>query len=123
MLCLLAAAQAILATPATNSAPAGILASNTPFATEYYIIDSGQPGPTVFIGGGAHGNEPAGAAAAEAIRHWPIVRGKLVVVPRANVPALAARRRNTPGAPKSEENLNRNYPTADLAMPRGTPAR
>jgi predicted deacylase len=107
----------------TSHAPSGILASNTPFATEYYIVDSGQPGPTVFIEGGAHGDEPAGAAAAEAIRHWPIVRGKLVVVPRANVPALKAGKRNTPGAPKGEENLNRNYPSARSATARGTPAR
>jgi predicted deacylase len=121
MLGLLAAAPAMVAATAKH-APAGILASNTPFATEYYILDSGQPGPTVFIGGGAHGDEPAGAAAAEAIRHWPIVRGKLVVVPRANVPALEAGRRNTPGAPKSGGNLNRNYPTIRSATPRGTPA-
>ena len=36
MLGLLAAAPAVVAAT-TNHAPAGILASNTPFATEYYI--------------------------------------------------------------------------------------
>ena len=77
----------------------------------------------MFIGGGAHGDEPAGAAAAEAIRHWPIVRGKLVVVPRANVPALKANKRSIPGAPRAEGNLNRNYPTSHSEAPRGTPAR
>lgn len=124
ILCLLAAASAISAA-ATNTfaSPAGVLASNTPFATEYYIRDSGQPGPTVFIGGGAHGNEPAGAAAAEAIRQWPIIRGKLVVVPRANLPALRAVKRHTPGVPKGEENLNRNYPARRSGVSRGTPAR
>ena len=86
-------------------------------------MDSGQAGPTVFIGGGAHGDEPAGAAAAEAIRHWPIVRGKLVVVPRANVPALKANKRSIPGAPRAEGNLNRNYPLSSSDTPRGTPAR
>lgn len=119
---LLAATWAVAATT-TNQAPAGILASNTPFATEYYIVDSGQPGPTVFIEGGAHGDEPAGAAAAGAIRHWPIVRGRMVVVPRANVPALDANKRNTPGAPRAEGNLNRNYPVSSTDKPRGTPAR
>jgi len=122
MLCLLAAAPAVARTTA-NHTPAGVLASNTPFATEYYIVDPGQPGPTVFIGGGAHGNEPAGAAAAEAIRRWPIVRGKLVVVPRANVPALKAGKRYTPGTPRREANLNRNYPSTRSANARGTPAR
>src|SRR5262245_33127158 len=72
------------------------LVSGTPFTTEAYIHDSGNPGPTIFICGGAHGNEPAGAAAAETIRHWPITKGKLVVVPRANVLSLAANKRLIP---------------------------
>ncbi|MEZ5299670.1 MAG: hypothetical protein R3F11_03220 [Verrucomicrobiales bacterium] len=37
--------------------------------TPYYVADSGEPGPTVLITGGIHGNEPAGAAAAAQIRH------------------------------------------------------
>jgi phosphoribosylformylglycinamidine (FGAM) synthase-like amidotransferase family enzyme len=90
----------------------GILAEETPWATPYYISDSGQPGPTVMIVGGMHGNEPAGAYAAEQIRHWPIVRGKLIVVPRANVQALAANKRLTPGAEAKISNLNRNFAAA-----------
>lgn len=122
VLCLLIGASANLAAT-TRDAPAGILASNTPFATEYYILDSGQPGPTVFIGAGAHGNEPAGAAAAEAILQWRIIRGRMVVVPRANVPALKAGKRYTPGVSKGETNLNRNYPANRSGVARGTPAR
>ena len=48
------------------------------------------------ITGGVHGDEPAGAAAAEQIRHWTIRRGTLIVVPRANPPALAAKTRLIP---------------------------
>ena len=80
------------------------------FATEVYVHDSGVAGPTVMIVGGVHGNEPAGALAAEAIRHWPITRGILVVVPRANVPALAANKRLIPDLDTNLSNLNRNYP-------------
>jgi len=100
-------------TPAqTADRPAGFLAEGTPFATPYYIRDSGVPGPTVLITGGIHGNEPSGARAADQIRHWPITRGKLIVVPRVNVLASDANQRNTPGEPESLANLNRNFPRA-----------
>ena len=85
------------------------------FATFSYMNDSGSPGPTVFIVGGVHGNEPAGALAAESIRHWPIQAGRLVVVPRANVPGLQANRRLIPGIATNLSNLNRNYPRAGEA--------
>ena len=87
------------------------------FATESYIHDSGHAGPTVMIVGGVHGNEPAGALAAESVRHWPITSGKLVVIPRANVPALEVGKRNTPGLTTNLSNLNRNYPRAGQDEP------
>lgn len=93
------------------------LLPKTRFATECYVVDSGKPGVTVMIVGGAHGNEPAGAAAAENIRNWPLTQGKLIVIPRANVPALQANKRNTPGLSTNLSNLNRNYPRADKAEP------
>ncbi len=100
---------------------AGLIARGQPHVTPYFIQDSGQPGPTVFIIGGMHGNEPAGAAAAGQIRHWQITRGRLVVVPRANPPALAANTRGIPGEPTAAANLNRNFPRADAPdeTPRG----
>ncbi len=69
------------------------------------------------IVGGTHGDEPAGAAAAETIRHWPIKSGRLVVVPRSNIPALQAGKRNTPGLSTNLSNLNRNYPRAGTSEP------
>ncbi len=115
-----------------NSQPAGVpgggsstnlLLPGTRFATPWYICDSGVAGPTIMIVGGVHGNEPAGANAAEAIRHWQITKGKLVVVPRANVPGLAANKRNIPNLSTNLSNLNRNYPRAGHDEdPRGEPA-
>jgi predicted deacylase len=93
------------------------LLPGTRFATEVFITDTGLHGPTVMIVGGAHGNEPAGAAAAGIIAHWPITSGKLVVVPRANVPALLANRRNTPNLSTNLGNLNRNFPRAGKTEP------
>ena len=62
------------------------------------------------IVGGVHGNEVAGARAAGRIRRWKIVRGKLIVLPRANVPALTARKRGDPNEPAETRDLNRNFP-------------
>jgi len=85
---------------------AGLIAAGTRWATRYYVIDSQTTGPTVMITGGMHGNEPAGARAAGHIRFWTIRRGKLIIVPRLNVRALAAGRRLIPAV----GDLNRNFP-------------
>jgi predicted deacylase len=96
----------------SSSTSTNVLLPDTRFATSCYFIDSGRPGPTVMIVGGVHGNEPAGAQAAEGIRQWPIQNGKLIVIPRANVPGLAANKRLIPGLETNLSNLNRNYPRA-----------
>ena len=98
----------------------GLLGNGQSWETPYYIHDSGAEGPTVVITGGIHGNEPAGARAAEQIRHWPIVRGKLVVVPRVNTAGLEADRRFVPKAREELRDLNRNFPSPGIAAePRG----
>jgi hypothetical protein len=104
--------QAAVAQDAASalSKRSGTLAAGTVWETGYHVVDTGVKGPTVFIVGGMHGNEPAGARAAEQIRHWPIVKGKMVVVPRSNVLALEAKSRNTPDCEENECNLNRNFP-------------
>ena len=56
----------------------GLLAEGTKWETPYYVIKGSKPGPTVFLIGGLHGNEPSGALAAEQIRHWAILKGRLV---------------------------------------------
>lgn len=91
-----------------------LIGKGTEWATPIHIRDTGIPGPTVMIMGGIHGNEPAGARAAGQIRHWPIVRGKLVVVPRANVAGLSKNTRYLPDAPKEQRDLNRNFPGDQL---------
>ena len=88
------------------------LCSGTRFATPCYVINSGQPGPTVMIVGGVHGNEPAGAQAAEEIRQWPMNIGRLIVIPRANVTGLAANQRRITELATNLSDLNRDYPRA-----------
>ncbi len=87
-----------------------LLAKGTEWETPAYTYDSGKEGPTVVIIGGMHGNEPAGAAAAAQIRHWPVLTGKLIVIPRANQKALSARQRRIPDFPTASSDLNRNFP-------------
>jgi hypothetical protein len=99
----------------------GFIAGGTPEATPFYIQDSGTTGPVVMITGGFHGDEPAGATAAEQIGHWPVQRGKLIVIPRANELALKAKKRETPGLAKNLANLNRNFSNKNAPNePQGT---
>ncbi len=94
---------------AANTASSGHIATGTRWETPYYVVDSGRPGPTVMVTAGIHGNEPAGYRAAEQIRHWPIVKGRLIVVPAVNQPGLRAHSRYLPEAPKPQRDLNRNF--------------
>ncbi|MBN2376059.1 MAG: succinylglutamate desuccinylase/aspartoacylase family protein [Sedimentisphaerales bacterium] len=115
---LLASCQTIFTTDSSaennlTTQTIGQIAPATNQATPYYIIDSHRTGPTVFIAGGIHGNEPSGTYAADQIRHWPITHGKLIVIPRTNILALNAQNRNTPDMPDALRNLNRNFPMAN----------
>ena len=91
----------------------GILAKGTKWETAFYRRDSGTDGPAVLITGGIHGNEPAGARAAEHIRHWPIKKGRLIIVPKANILGLKESSRYLPGEVKKLRDLNRNFPRTD----------
>jgi predicted deacylase len=94
------------------AADTGLLAAGTPRETRWHRVDSGKPGPVVVVIGGVHGDEPAGARAAEQIRHWPIRKGRLIVLPRANRLALEAGTRRIPGVERARADLNRNFPAA-----------
>ena len=91
----------------------GSLAPGTKWETPYHLIEGSRPGPTVLVTGGLHGNEPAGSLAAEQILHWPILRGRLVVLPRANQPGLRKATRHLPDVARQEADLNRNFPRTD----------
>ena len=90
-------AVSIICSAASAGQDQGLIAEDTRWQTPYYIVTSDKSGPTVLITGGVHGNEPAGAYAAEQVRHWPINKGRLIVIPRCNVPGLAANKRGMPG--------------------------
>lgn len=91
----------------------GKLLPGTAYETTYYVIESNKPGPTVFVVGGVHGNEPAGYRAADQVVDYRISSGKLIVLPRANVPAIQQNRRYASGDP----DLNRSFPQAATETP------
>jgi hypothetical protein len=66
-----------------------------------------------------HGNEPAGYRAAHQVRHWPIVRGRLVVLPQVNRAGLTANMRWAPDFrnDRSRRDLNRNFSTSGDSRP------
>jgi predicted deacylase len=101
----------------TSSTPVGVLGEGTRWSSEYYSIDSGHEGPTVLIVAGIHGDERAPPLAARRLVEWRIARGRLVIVPEANRPALRSGTRHSPGARFPD--LNRNFPTAKASEPRG----
>jgi predicted deacylase/glutamine amidotransferase-like uncharacterized protein len=104
---------------AGSSGAAGVLGEKTAWATPWYVVDGQEPGPVVFLTGGMHGDEPAGSVAAEQIRHWPIRRGRLIVVPKVNKLGLIAETRWFPPLKDDQKrrDLNRNFPTSDREPP------
>lgn len=90
-----------------------IRAGSALFQTPYYVIESSEPGPTLMVLGGVHGDEIAGWRAAERlVAEYRPDRGRLVVVPRANAAAVEANRR---GAPDLSD-LNRRFPTGQAPV-------
>lgn len=87
----------------------------TLYTTKAYIYEAATPGPAAMVVGGIHGNEPAGAAAAEKFLGISLLKGTLIVIPRANELALLANQRTLPEI----EDLNRAYP----GKKDGTPAQ
>ena len=58
--------------------------------TEVYILDSGNPGGTVMVLGGTHGNEPSGyLSAILMIENAKMTTGKMIIIPRANNSGLS----------------------------------
>jgi len=57
------------------------------------FIQGDTPGPTVMVQGGIQGDEPTGFLAAQLLTKSRVVKGNLIVVPRANVPSIHVHQR------------------------------
>lgn len=85
------------------------------YETPVYVVDSGRPGPTAYVVAGQHGDEPSGYRTADKLSRARLANGRLVVVPRANLPACKADVHNG----KLGTNMNRTWaddgPTRDIS--------
>ena len=64
--------------------------AGTPGDTTVYVLEGKEPGATVFVAGGTHGNEIAGIVAAVVlVEHSRVEKGRLIVIPHANNSAIA----------------------------------
>lgn len=85
------------------------LASGTPYATPYYVINGLHPGPNFMVVSGIHGNEPASIRAAQKLadmfirRELVLLKGRLIIVPLVNKKAYRKRIRGKP-------DINRTFP-------------
>ncbi len=89
------------------------LLAGEPYETLLYINTGPEPGPAVMVVGGTHGNEPAGWQAAEQLADLVPDRGRLLVIPRANVAAINHFVRTFPEL----GDLNRLYPGRPDGLP------
>lgn len=77
---------------------------------ELYAMISGIPGPYVCYSAGSHGNEMISVSIAKRLGEelrQQIARGTLIIIPRANVPAVNQGRRIAQG--QGEGDINRHY--------------
>lgn len=74
--------------------------ANTPGDTPVYVLEATEPGATVFVAGGTHGNEIAGIVAAVVlVERARVTKGRLIVVPHANNSAITDVDPRSPGPP------------------------
>jgi len=74
--------------------------AGTPGDTAVYVLEGKEPGGTVFVAGGTHGNEIAGIMAAVVmVERARLERGRLIVVPHANNSAITDTDPERPGPP------------------------
>jgi hypothetical protein len=74
--------------------------ANTPGDTVVYVLEGREPGATVFVAGGTHGNEIAGIMAAIVlVERARVQKGRLIVVPHANNSAITDVDPERPGPP------------------------
>lgn len=96
--CLSLLAALALATSAGPARATGLperftLFAGTQYPLEVYHLRGAEPGPTVMVQGGIQGDEVSGYLAAQILTRAKVRKGGLIVIPRANVPTVLAKKR------------------------------
>ncbi len=82
---------------------------NTDFELEVIRVNGKQPGPTLLIFGGIHGDEEGGFCSAELLAQAKMKRGNLVIVPRVNFAGIMRYRREIYGD-MNRKFIDKEYP-------------
>ena len=69
------------------------LFSGTQYPLSIYVLTGEAKGPTIFIQGGIQGDEQAGFISAQILSRSKIANGRLIIIPRANIPSIHMLRR------------------------------
>ena len=108
----------------SNTCFHGSIQEGTVYETPVFSFRGSEPGLSVLIIGGTHGNEPAGFEAAYRLMdHFlsdPPRKGRLFIIPEANRVAVRLRARRAPvpdGVDIERGNLNRCYPGDPNGLP------
>ncbi|WP_027368871.1 M99 family carboxypeptidase catalytic domain-containing protein [Desulfocurvibacter africanus] len=88
---LVLAALLVVARPATGAE--FTIFQGTQYPLRVYILEGAKPGPTVMVQGGIQGDEIAGFLTAQQLTHAKLDNGRLIIIPRANVPSIHKRQR------------------------------
>lgn len=81
-----------------------LIMPGTPYQTACYTKTGSNPGGSLFIIGGCHGDEIAGFLAARRVKNWQITAGTLYLITDAHVAAIKRNARGYPG------NMNNMFP-------------
>ena len=83
----------LLPSPAASEPPAFTFFEGSQFPLTVYFLSGELPGPTVMVQGGIQGDEVSGYLSAQLLTRADVRRGNILIVPRANVPSIHARKR------------------------------
>jgi len=96
------AMAAALAGPGWDMDPVRV--EGTPHLVRVWRLEGREPGPTLLVIGGIHGDEPGGYLSADALLdRLALARGTIIAVPRSNLQSIVAGRRSV------EDDLNRAF--------------
>lgn len=65
----------------------------TQYPLEVYVLEGKEAGPTILVQGGIQGDELSGFMTADLLASAQVKKGRIILVPRANVPSIHLRRR------------------------------
>lgn len=83
----------------------------TQYPLKVVYLEGELPGPTIMVQGGIQGDETAGFVTAQLLSRSKVLRGNIIVLPRANVPSINLRKRqiNVDMNRRFDQDYNRFY--------------